>query len=603
MKFQLGVTETAFINGSLIFGNSGNPTKTSDPHRLISSKKNSNAIQFGEGSLFRAEQQFSGDAFGTTTDYNNTVVFKKGATYDHRGGTTPFGVNPPNAVTTFEKGSRYIYAASSSAAGPQISGRTYGYLEYNRASTGITGGGESVAIGNLPLVVLDDIIFTTGNVRLNVANISIQGNISMAGGTLVNPNGASIITLNGSAAQSIVSTATTPVPVLFGNNVTLAIDNATGVTLQTPVQVAKALILTNGVVKTTVGTLTLLAGATTAANDKSFVSGPLTRVVAASGNTSLTFPLGFGTAFRPLTLSVNHNDEAEVRYTAEQIKGKPTARLFSGEINKVSAVRYFNVSSNDATSNLLSGSIQLSYGTDDQVDNIEKLRIVKSSPDNQSWENIGGTGSTIPTGSITSTIPFTSLGPFALASTELSSTAGNNPLPVELISFSAERRAQGVLLRWATASEKSNAGFEVERSPDGRLFETVGKVKGQGQKTQRQAYSILDTAPFSSPISYYRLRQMDFDGTATYSNIVVVRGEIKEELFPNPAHNLLTFRLPYNGVAKYRILASTGQTLQNGQSTSGSTTLDISGLPAGFYYLEIATAEGRMVRKFIKQVD
>ncbi|SMB98190.1 hypothetical protein SAMN00120144_0996 [Hymenobacter roseosalivarius DSM 11622] len=247
--------------------------------------------------------------------------------------------------------------------------------------------------------------------------------------------------------------------------------------------------------------------------------------------------------------------------------------------------------------------MQLSYGSDDQVDNAEKLRIVKSSLDNQSWENIGGTGSTTPSGSITSTIPFTSLGTFALASTELSSASGNNPLPVELISFSAERRAQGVLVQWVTASEKNNAGFEVERSSEGRFFKTMSRVKGEGHSTQKQAYNILDTTPFTSPTAYYRLRQLDFDGTATYSNVVVVKAESKEELFPNPAHDQLTFRLPYTGAAKYRVLASSGQTLQKGQSANGSTTLDISGLPAGFYYLEIEAANGRMVRKFIKQAD
>ncbi|MBC6605334.1 T9SS type A sorting domain-containing protein [Hymenobacter sp. BT188] len=606
MGFYLGTEGTATIAGTLIFGSSSTASLTNDPHQLISQKKGFNTIHFVAGSTFRADKTFTGFPFNDKSESGGTTVFRSGSIYDHRGGGAPFGTSLPTApVTILEKGNRYIYSVTSTAAGPQLPGRTYGYMEYNRptTATGIVGGSATVSSTGLPLVILDDLIITTGNVRLNLANIAIQGNLIINGGTLANTAGASTITFNGASNQLITSAAAIPVPVSFGSFITVVIDNATGVTLQTPVQISKALTLTNGVVNTSAGTLTLLTGATVVGHDKSFVSGPLTRVVAASGNTSLTFPLGFGTAFRPLTMSLNHSDGAEVRYTAEQIKGKPTARLFTGEVNKVSAVRYFNVSSNATTSNLLSSSIQLSYGADDQVDNAEKLRIVKSSPDNQSWENIGGMGSAIPTGSITSTIPFTSLGTFVLASTEVSSTSGSNPLPVELISFSAERRAQGVLLRWATASEKNNASFDVERSADGRLFETVGKVKGQGQSTQKQAYSLLDTAPFSSSTAYYRLRQLDFDGAATYSNVVVVKGQSKEELFPNPARNQLTFHLPYNGTADYRILSSTGQALQKGQSASTLTTLDISGLPAGFYYLEIAAAEGRIVRKFIKQAD
>jgi hypothetical protein len=606
LMFHLGAEGTATITGTLIFGSSSTASLTNDPHQLISLKKGFSTIQFGAGSIFRAESTFIGFPFNDKAASSGTVVFRSGSTYEHRGGGAPFGTSLPTApVTILEKGNRYIYSVLSSTAGPQLPGRSYGYMEYNRPTiaTAIVGGSAAISATGLPLVILNDLIITTGNVRLNLANITIQGNLIMNGGTLVNTTGASTVTFNGSSSQLITSASATPVPVSFGSFITVVIDNPAGTTLQTPVQIAKALTLSNGVLNTTIGMLTLLAGATTTANEKSFVSGPLTRVVVASGMTSLAFPLGYGSEFRPLTLSINHSDGAEVRYTAEQMKGRPTARLFTGEINKVSAVRYFNISSNATTNNLLSGSIQLSYGPDDQVDNAEKLRIVKSSSDNQSWEDVGGTGSVTPIGNITSTVPFTSLGAFALASTELSSSSGNNPLPVELISFRAEHFAQGVLVRWGTASEKDNAGFEVERSSDGRLFETIAKVKGQGQSIQKQAYNILDSAPLTSPTAYYRLRQLDFDGASTYSVIVAVKGEFKEELFPNPAQNQFTFRLSYTRSAKYRILASTGQALLEGQTASASTTIDISELPVGFYYLEIETAEGRMVRKFMKQLN
>jgi hypothetical protein len=591
----LGSSETAVINGNLIFGNSGTPTKTSDPHRLISAKKSSNAIVFGDGSVFRAEQQFSGDAFGTTTDFNNTVVFKSGSTYDHRGGTTPFGVNAPNTVTTFEKGSRYIYAASSAAAGPQLSGRTYGFLEYNRVSTGVTGGGESATVGNLPLVILDDLIITTGNVRLNVATISIQGSVHMNGGTLVNPTGTSTITLNGGAAQFIKSVAPTPVPVLLGSNVTLAIDNVAGVTLQTPVQITKALTLTSGKLNAKAGApLTLLPGTTTSATNTSFVTGPITRVVAASGTTNLEFPIGHETAYRPLSLTVNHSDALEARYTAEQLSGAPTSRTLSDDLKKVSTVRYFTVTRNTAPVNLVSGIIQLSYGADDQVDNVAKLRIAKSAVDDKS---------AVSSGIITSSASFTSLGSFALASTEEGVESQGTPLPVTLIGFGAVRNARGVDVRWTTASENDNAGFEVQRSLDGRTFTTVSRVKGHGQSTQKQTYSILDAVPSHTLVSYYRLRQIDFNGTATYSNVVAVKGEVKDEVFPNPVVSQLTFRLSHESPSTYRIRTTTGHAVMQGNALNGVQTLDVSILPAGLYYLEMSSAHGRTVHKFLKQAE
>ncbi len=84
-------------------------------------------------------------------------------------------------------------------------------------------------------------------------------------------------------------------------------------------------------------------------------------------------------------------------------------------------MRYYNVTRSAASANFINGLIQLSYGPDDEVDNVTKLRIAKSSADNQSWEDLGGTGSGAPAGTITSSIPFTSFSTFVLASTDATS--------------------------------------------------------------------------------------------------------------------------------------------------------------------------------------
>lgn len=601
LTIQLGSTATAAIDGTLIFGGTSTVSNTNDPHRLtVLNGRDSNAIHFNSGSVFRAERSFSGEAFGSGTALNNTVLFKSGSTYEQRGGGAPFANNQPNSVVTFSEGSRYIYATNT-ATGPQLPGRTYGFLEYDGTSSSTIGAANIAIISLAKLTVANNLIIRRGNVRLNVVEVIIKGDLIINGGAFVNPTGSSTIVLNGSANQRIVSTTT----VALGDSVALAVNNASGITLQAPLQVAKALTLTNGrLITSTSAPLTLLAGATiAAANTNSYVVGPLTRIVAASGATSLSFPVGSATIYRPLTLTVNHADGAEARYTAEQVKGKPAVRNFSGNIKKVSAVRYFNVTRSSTATNFIDGFITLSYGPDDQVDSTEKLRIAKSSADNQTWDDLGGTGSGIPAGTITSSIPFTGFSTFVLASTEAESTAGNNPLPVELVSFSAERRAQGVLVRWATASEKNNVGFEVERSAGGRVFETVGKVKGQGQSAQTQAYSILDTTPCGSLTTYYRVRQVDFDGAVTYSNVAAVKAQSKQDLFPNPAYNLLTFRGSYDAAATYQILSLTGQALQKGRVVGDLTTLDIAELPAGFYYLVIEAAGGRVVRKFIKQTE
>jgi hypothetical protein len=108
-------------------------------------------------------------------------------------------------------------------------------------------------------------------------------------------------------------------------------------------------------------------------------------------------------------------------------------------------------------------------------------------------------------------------------------------LPVELVSFFASSSNHGVQLVWKTASELNNDYFTIERSNGGEKFEEVLKVKGMGTKVTETSYSSKDTAPFKG-ISYYRLKQTDFDGRFSYSNVVSVSidGTDLWSVFPNP---------------------------------------------------------------------
>jgi hypothetical protein len=114
------------------------------------------------------------------------------------------------------------------------------------------------------------------------------------------------------------------------------------------------------------------------------------------------------------------------------------------------------------------------------------------------------------------------------------------PLPVELTRFTAEPQGADALLPWATASEKNNDRFEVEASADGRTFRRIGQVAGQGSSAQTHEYQLVDPAIAryaASPV-YYRLRQVDLDGTFSYSPVrtvaVTAGGPAVLALFPNP---------------------------------------------------------------------
>jgi len=94
----------------------------------------------------------------------------------------------------------------------------------------------------------------------------------------------------------------------------------------------------------------------------------------------------------------------------------------------------------------------------------------------------------------------------------------NGTLPIKLISFNATLANEKVNCSWETASETNNDYFTIERSKDGYDFESLGNIKGQGNSNSNTRYSYIDNNPFSG-ISYYRLKQTDFDGKYTYSDI------------------------------------------------------------------------------------
>lgn len=119
-------------------------------------------------------------------------------------------------------------------------------------------------------------------------------------------------------------------------------------------------------------------------------------------------------------------------------------------------------------------------------------------------------------------------------------------LPVELTDFRAKEDAknQTVVLSWSTASEINNKHFEIERTVDGRNFETIGIVAGNGTTTKTYNYNFVDQQPVS--MAYYRLKQVDFSNSFTYSNLVLVEMSNKEAAqvaaFPTLAQSEITIR-------------------------------------------------------------
>jgi hypothetical protein len=173
------------------------------------------------------------------------------------------------------------------------------------------------------------------------------------------------------------------------------------------------------------------------------------------------------------------------------------------------------------------------------------------------------------------------------------------PLPVTLTSFTAVRVAEGVQLTWNTATEKDLAYFEVQHSVDGHTFTPIARIKGQGQSTYPSHYTSLDQQP-APGMNYYRLRQVDNDGTHTFSPVVTATSNQELLLFPNPTRTHLNLAAPGAG-AYFRVLNTLGSVVLKGPVPAGTSILDVSSLPASLYQLEVTSAEGQVTRKFVKE--
>jgi phosphoheptose isomerase len=174
-------------------------------------------------------------------------------------------------------------------------------------------------------------------------------------------------------------------------------------------------------------------------------------------------------------------------------------------------------------------------------------------------------------------------------------------LPVELLYFAGEATDKGNLLTWATASEENNEGFEIQKSTDGRTFEKVGFVAGNGTSFDQQTYVFLD-GYIGDAIAYYRLKQMDFDGDFEYSELIVLHnnGTTTAEvlLYPSPVLDVLTIENAEGFCTVYNTL---GQHLRQFEITSTLYFLNTDDLPIGTYTLQIRRADGTaVVKSFLK---
>ncbi len=341
-----------------------------------------------------------------------------------------------------------------------------------------------------------------------------------------------------------------------------------------------------GILNTSASTLLVIGDnvTTSGASNSSFVDGPMRKV----GNDAFTFPVGdLGLYHAPLTITApgSTSDAFTLEYIHLDPQTVPydVTSLGAG-INHVSRCEYWDLQRTAGSSNV---RVTLSWDTRScGVDQLSTMRVARwNGTQWVSHGNGGTTGSTAAGTLITAagSTP-TAYGPFTL-----SSSTSNNPLPIELLSFTAEPDGQVVDLAWVTATEQDNDRFVVERSADAAVFQAVLEMAGAGNSSSTLHYTGVDPRPLEG-LSYYRLKQIDLDGAFSYSNVVAVQrptyqGDAHVVLYPNPSTGDLNVRIP--GASEQalvvRLFDATGRLMLEQRTATSVLHIDASALPPGTY--------------------
>ena len=340
----------------------------------------------------------------------------------------------------------------------------------------------------------------------------------------------------------------------------LFIDNDKNLDFKSPTTINNVFTLDHGKISTySDAILTLGANATFLKySDDRYINGPMAYTNASKVRRTLYFPVGKDGFYKPVSLQIAQKTTDATLYTGEFILGIPKQRVLpatEGITGFISTDRYYTVHcSNNA--NVDSAIITFTFDESDKITNLSNLSIVKSL-DDAKWKNVKGkkqesttvATSYLKSGSITSD-PFYSFSDFRFGSNDptinssssSSSSSTGTPaynertstLPLKWVSVSAAQQGNSNVIKWETAEEVNVAGFVVEKSTDGRTWMSISRVAAKN--AFKAIYTVTDALP--ETVNYYRIKQLDINGKATYSKTVQVKfnGTVIQKLSvsPNP---------------------------------------------------------------------
>lgn len=543
----------------------------------------------------------------TTTPLPFTITFSENVSGFAQSGLTVTG----GTVSSFAgTGATYTFTVTPSASGSTVTVNVAAGVAQDQAGNVNTAAAPySLTVGypdllistsgqTVPAGTYNSITVQRGGVGTLAGNITVNGDVTIQSGGVLN-DGCALISGAGSftlaaggtlgicSAQGISTTGATgtvqvtgtrsfstdalynytgTVPQNTGSGLpptvrALTLTNPAGLTLTADLTTTTAATCTSGVLSTGAKTLTLGTGATLSEDADSYVTGTVqaTRTLATAGS-----PEAFGGLGLMLTPSGN-------TLPGSTLVRRVTGKTLTGTGTSTSIKRYFDIQPTVNTG--LNVALVLT-ARDDERNGITpaNLRLFKSEDQGASWQLQAATYSTATASGLTTySASLSGVTDFSLWT--LGDAAA--PLPVTLTRFQAFLQDENyALLRWATASELHSAYFAVERSVDGRAFVEVGRVAAAGISPTEHTYELRDPLPPTGQ-TYYRLRQVDTDQTATYSPVVTLApgtplGRMVR-VYPNPRSGQVATSVELLGFADQGLLIQVtdvfGRTVSTQQCT------------------------------------
>lgn len=555
-----------------------------------------------------------------------------------------------NAGGTLKIGSTLGIQATANAGNIQACTRIFSTganYEYNGSANQIAGNGLQATVNNLTvtntgavgsnIITLQQSETVTGNLTINSGALDVTASnysLSVAGnwtnsGTFTCRNG--LVTMNGSSAQTLNSGGTgNPFYNLTENN------SSTGVSLSTnTTQVNNLLTLTNGAMNLNHNTLIVNNNSSAAITTTNgyVVSETYTDVLVGSDYQVQNSSLGFlqwnigttnGIYSFPMATASGQSIPFAVQNSSSSSIGNVSVATWPAPYNVVNSltngpfpwtVTNLNHNNTDNSDNTVKRFWQLNKTGAGQLD-----AMTFSCLSTEAMNNAGNTALTnlvpqrwnpalyweapLTAGAAIIAIPGTDASSTVVNIPSLSpwTLTGNNvELPIHLLNFNAQYipESKSVKVLWQTVTEINNNYFTIDRTVDGFNFETIGNLNGAGNSNSLLSYSFNDENPLKG-ISYYRLKQTDFNGNSTYSNLAPIAinslGENYDTIlksYPNPAStNInLSFLAANNENVEIQISDFTGRIIQQKNvflnQGGNSIDLDVSDIPNGLYMVSV----------------